>query len=192
MNKTPCISSSTSSVVYNSQQWLGRRAVLSTFAYTSGPAPVSGGQQIETRPSLPTRLDMSKEGRTLVLYHYPCPDGIFAALAVALHFQQVRQQQVHFVPNRVFAPCTTGELALQVLILKLSCEDLRDLSGLCESSLYIMVHHFIPAALPAGNRPSVSPGLCGAHRLWPRAGSLGKEVRGCTLQVNSQLLELLA
>ena len=59
---------------------------------------------------------MSIEGRyrILVLYHYPCPDGAFGALAAALHFQQYSQAEVKFVPNRVFAPCSVPELALQV------------------------------------------------------------------------------
>ena len=49
-----------------------------------------------------------------MLYHYPCPDGAYAAFAAALHFQQSKQAEVVFVPNRVFAPCSVPELALQV------------------------------------------------------------------------------
>ena len=54
------------------------------------------------------------QSRILVLYHYPCPDGGFAALAAALHFQQIGQERVLFVPNRVYDPCTVSKLDLQV------------------------------------------------------------------------------
>lgn len=53
-------------------------------------------------------------GRKIVSYHYPCPDGVFAALAAYLHFRQQSIQNVEWVPNRVFAPCTLRELNLQV------------------------------------------------------------------------------
>ena len=39
----------------------------------------------------------------LVLYHYPCPDGIFAALAAKL-YHQATNQSVKFMPNTVYAP----------------------------------------------------------------------------------------
>jgi hypothetical protein len=48
----------------------------------------------------------------VVCYHYPCHDGAFAALAAHLHFAAT-QTPVRFVPNRVFRPCTVGDLALQ-------------------------------------------------------------------------------
>ena len=53
-------------------------------------------------------------GNTVIAYHFPCPDGIFAALAAHLHFQQRGHTNVRFAPNRVFAPCTIEELQLQV------------------------------------------------------------------------------
>ena len=54
-----------------------------------------------------------RQQHAVVLYHYPCPDGIFAALAAHLHFQQ-SGFQVRWVPNRVFAPETVASLGLQV------------------------------------------------------------------------------
>ena len=53
-------------------------------------------------------------GNPVIAYHFPCPDGIFAALAAHLHFQQRGYTNVRFAPNRVFAPCTIEELQLQV------------------------------------------------------------------------------
>ena len=49
----------------------------------------------------------------VVLYHYPCPDGVFAALAAHLHFRQ-SGLDVRWVPNRVFAPATVAGLILEV------------------------------------------------------------------------------
>ena len=51
--------------------------------------------------------------RPVVMYHYPCPDGIFAALAAHLHFRD-SGSDVRWVPNRVYAPGTVASLALQV------------------------------------------------------------------------------
>ncbi|GAB4821849.1 hypothetical protein N2152v2_008895 [Parachlorella kessleri] len=50
--------------------------------------------------------------RTLCLYHYPCPDGIFAALALNL-WHQAKGKAVEFIPNRVYAPATVQTLGLQ-------------------------------------------------------------------------------
>ena len=49
----------------------------------------------------------------VVMYHYPCPDGVFAALAAHLHFRD-SGSDVRWVPNRVFAPEMVSSLALQV------------------------------------------------------------------------------
>lgn len=50
-----------------------------------------------------------------VCYHYPCIDGIWAAWAAHRSFVQRGIQDVQFIPNRVFRPCTIEELALEVL-----------------------------------------------------------------------------
>ncbi|KAL3157489.1 hypothetical protein ABBQ32_011953 [Trebouxia sp. C0010 RCD-2024] len=47
-----------------------------------------------------------------ILYHYPCPDGVFAALAAHLSFS-VTAQKVIWVPNAVFAPRQVNDLQLQ-------------------------------------------------------------------------------
>ena len=52
----------------------------------------------------------------VVMYHYPCPDGVFAALAAHLHFRS-SGSDVRWVPNRVYAPETVAGLALQVSCL---------------------------------------------------------------------------
>ncbi len=52
--------------------------------------------------------------RHLVSYHYPCPDGIFAALAARQHFAEKGIQRVHYLPNKVFAPISLQDLALTV------------------------------------------------------------------------------
>ena len=52
--------------------------------------------------------------RLVVMYHYPCPDGVFAALAAHLHFRD-SGSDVRWVPNRVYAPETVASLALQVI-----------------------------------------------------------------------------
>jgi hypothetical protein len=38
-----------------------------------------------------------------VLYHYPCPDGAFAALAAHLYFSAAARP-VRFFPNTVYDP----------------------------------------------------------------------------------------
>jgi nanoRNase/pAp phosphatase (c-di-AMP/oligoRNAs hydrolase) len=50
--------------------------------------------------------------RVLCLYHYPCPDGIFAALAVHLAHKG-RGAAVEFRPNTVYAPLSVDALELQ-------------------------------------------------------------------------------
>ncbi|GAB2217254.1 hypothetical protein Droror1_Dr00000426 [Drosera rotundifolia] len=46
-----------------------------------------------------------------VLYHYPCPDGAFAALAAHLYFSAT-SSPVMFFPNRVYDPVKTEHLPL--------------------------------------------------------------------------------
>lgn len=54
-----------------------------------------------------------KVHQPVVMYHYPCPDGVFAALAAHLHFRD-SGSNVRWVPNRVYAPETVASLDLQV------------------------------------------------------------------------------
>ena len=49
----------------------------------------------------------------LISYHYPCPDGVFAALAAYLSFSSTAQKVV-WVPNAVYAPKQLDDLQLQV------------------------------------------------------------------------------
>lgn len=72
--------------------------------------PVAGSIADEAAMEIPAAV---------VAYHYPCHDGIFAALAAHLHFATTGAA-VRFVPNRVFAPCTAQDLQLQVRVLVLS------------------------------------------------------------------------
>lgn len=51
-----------------------------------------------------------------ISYHYPCPDGVFAALAAHLRFS-VAAQKVIWVPNAVYAPKQVNDLQLQVRFL---------------------------------------------------------------------------
>ncbi|PSC71276.1 DHHA1 domain [Micractinium conductrix] len=53
--------------------------------------------------------------RNLCLYHYPCPDGVFAALAVHLA-HRARGQAVEYWPNTVYAPLTLEDLRLQGVV----------------------------------------------------------------------------
>lgn len=57
---------------------------------------------------------MPSIGRHIVSYHYPCPDGIFAALAARQHFKEAGIPQVHFFPNKVFAPLSVKDMSLKV------------------------------------------------------------------------------
>ena len=49
----------------------------------------------------------------VVSYHYPCPDGVFAALAAHLSFAETGVKPV-WVPNTVYKPRTLESLGLQV------------------------------------------------------------------------------
>ncbi|KAL5721802.1 hypothetical protein ACHQM5_005400 [Ranunculus cassubicifolius] len=48
---------------------------------------------------------------TAVLYHYPCPDGVFAALAAHLYFSAT-SQPVMFFPNTVYNPIKPEDLPI--------------------------------------------------------------------------------
>lgn len=51
--------------------------------------------------------------RALVCYHYPCPDGIFAALAASVYHRQ-REMPVQYVPLTTWDKPGIDELQLQV------------------------------------------------------------------------------
>lgn len=53
-------------------------------------------------------------GRHIISYHYPCPDGIFAALAARQHFKQTGVTDVEYYPNKVFAPVKAEDMGLRV------------------------------------------------------------------------------
>jgi hypothetical protein len=46
-----------------------------------------------------------------VLYHYPCPDGAFAALAAHLYFKATSLPAIFF-PNTVYSPIKPDQLPL--------------------------------------------------------------------------------
>ncbi|KAL2892383.1 hypothetical protein RDABS01_008292 [Bienertia sinuspersici] len=52
--------------------------------------------------------------KAAVLYHYPCPDGIFAAFAAHLYFSAT-SSPVQFFPNTVYNPIKVEQLPLQEL-----------------------------------------------------------------------------
>jgi len=51
-------------------------------------------------------------GSCAVLYHYPCPDGAFAALAAHLYFSALRRP-VSFYPNTVYNPIKVEDLPIE-------------------------------------------------------------------------------
>ncbi|CAN6577730.1 hypothetical protein PS2_039251 [Malus domestica] len=56
-------------------------------------------------------MNMVINTRPAVLYHYPCPDGAFAALAAHLYFSAVSVEPLFF-PNTVYSPITPQHLPL--------------------------------------------------------------------------------
>ena len=49
--------------------------------------------------------------KSAILYHYPCPDGAFAALAAELYFSAA-SLPVLFFPNAVYNPIKAEQLPL--------------------------------------------------------------------------------
>ncbi|KAK7380128.1 hypothetical protein VNO78_32557 [Psophocarpus tetragonolobus] len=47
-----------------------------------------------------------------ILYHYPCPDGVFAALAAHLYFKATSLLSPLFFPNTVYNPLSAEDLPL--------------------------------------------------------------------------------
>lgn len=74
-----------------------------------GTHPATGGEAkvsiiYSAGPSLLHRRSAMKAlKKSAVLYHYPCPDGAFAALAAHLYFSAT-SQPVLFFPNTVYDP----------------------------------------------------------------------------------------
>lgn len=56
-------------------------------------------------------MTMTKKPAAAVLYHYPCPDGVFAALAAHLYFSATNAA-VAFFPNAVYSPVSPQSLPL--------------------------------------------------------------------------------
>ncbi|XP_057532543.1 uncharacterized protein LOC130810482 [Amaranthus tricolor] len=54
----------------------------------------------------------STKKKSAVLYHYPCPDGVCAALAAHLYFKAT-SSPVQFFPNTVYNPIKADHLPLQ-------------------------------------------------------------------------------
>ncbi|OVA14283.1 hypothetical protein BVC80_9027g41 [Macleaya cordata] len=52
-----------------------------------------------------------KKSTAAVLYHYPCPDGVFAALAAHIYFSSTNLPVLYF-PNTVYAPIKVEDLPL--------------------------------------------------------------------------------
>lgn len=52
-----------------------------------------------------------KKKKAAVLYHYPCPDGVFAALAAHMYFTATSTPALFF-PNTVYSPVRVEELPL--------------------------------------------------------------------------------
>ncbi|XP_020260865.1 uncharacterized protein LOC109837157 isoform X1 [Asparagus officinalis] len=57
---------------------------------------------------------MKAAKKSAVLYHYPCPDGAFAALAAYLYFKAA-SLPVAFFPNTVYDPIKAGNLPVDEL-----------------------------------------------------------------------------
>ncbi|KAL5081367.1 hypothetical protein RYX36_009788 [Vicia faba] len=53
-----------------------------------------------------------KKVSAAVLYHYPCPDGVFAALAAHLYFKATSLLSPLFFPNTVYSPLRVEDLPL--------------------------------------------------------------------------------
>jgi hypothetical protein len=58
---------------------------------------------IAGRTSMEEFRGVSEQAKSVVLYHYPCPDGVFAALAAYLYHDAVGRP-VSFLPNTVYEP----------------------------------------------------------------------------------------
>ncbi|GAV83775.1 hypothetical protein CFOL_v3_27220 [Cephalotus follicularis] len=85
--------------------------------------------------------------KSAVLYHYPCPDGAFAALAAHLYFSAAATQAV-FIPNTVYDPINTQHLPPHHQISNLYLLDfvgppgfVQDISTKVGGRVIILDHH---------------------------------------------------
>ncbi|KAL5731870.1 hypothetical protein ACHQM5_004558 [Ranunculus cassubicifolius] len=86
---------------------------------------------------------------TAVLYHYPCPDGVFAALAAHLYFSAT-SQPVMFFPNTVYNPIKPEDLPI---------DDIQDV-------------YLLDFFGPSGFVPKISSLI---NKLWRRFGGGGRK-----------------
>ncbi len=49
-------------------------------------------------------MELTQQRLVRVVYHYPCPDGAFAALAAYLYFHKKPNIDLDFVPHATFKP----------------------------------------------------------------------------------------
>ncbi|KAJ4960898.1 hypothetical protein NE237_020808 [Protea cynaroides] len=98
---------------------------------------------------------MNALNRAAVLYHYPCPDGAFAALAAHLFFSATSRPAVFF-PNTVYDPIRAEDLPLdefnEVYLLDFVGPSgfVRDVSSKVER-VVILDHHKTAVEILGGN-----------------------------------------
>ncbi|KAG2664872.1 hypothetical protein I3760_16G102600 [Carya illinoinensis] len=81
------------------------RTIIPVMKSLAVPLPVRSGSGLAANP-------MKKNTKaSAILYHYPCPDGAFAALAAHLYFSAA-SLPVLFFPNTVYNPITPSQLPL--------------------------------------------------------------------------------
>ncbi|PHT53489.1 hypothetical protein CQW23_07951 [Capsicum baccatum] len=73
------------------------RRITSSVAATGGGVPCKGATKVMRKPA--------------VVYHYPCPDGAFAAFAAHLYFSSIHITPLYF-PNTVYSPLRVEDLPL--------------------------------------------------------------------------------
>ncbi|KAG0581149.1 hypothetical protein KC19_4G228500 [Ceratodon purpureus] len=71
-----------------------------TRSWTAGRASMEGFRVV------------SEQSKSVVLYHYPCPDGVFAALAAYLYHNAVGRP-VSFLPNTVYEPLRVEDISTE-------------------------------------------------------------------------------
>ncbi|XP_060670336.1 uncharacterized protein LOC107417855 [Ziziphus jujuba] len=92
-----------------------------------------------------TMITMMMQKKPTVPYHYPCPDGAFAALAAHLFFSAACPL-VMFFPNTVYNPIVSNQIPL-ALISDIYLLDFVDASGFVQeisskvSRVVVSNHH---------------------------------------------------
>lgn len=87
----------------------------------------------------------NKSRSSAVIYHYPCPDGAFAALAAHLYFSKVQKHAVYY-PNTVYKPIRVEDLPVEdyeaiYLLDFIGHEGFVDELCLRAKSVIILDHH---------------------------------------------------